>query len=149
MILSCTCMAQSAMELQLGVINRSLPTTHAETKANKMLVIFMQMCALVLSTMQLFTLVCFCAQTTEVASDTHTWRITVILIVGKTWIPSIGAHTGWKILLTSCISGLNLVGYTKGVWNWRGYCTPNQKLPCFVLSLKIINTFLKINISIL
>ena len=26
----------------------------------------------------------------------------------------------------------------------RGYCTPNQKLACFVLYLKIINTFLKI-----
>ena len=24
-----------------------------------------------------------------------------------------------------------------------GYCTPNQKLACFVLYLKIINTFLK------
>ena len=31
-----------------------------------------------------------------------------------------------------------------------GYCTPNQKLACFVLYLKIINTFLKtINICIL
>ena len=26
----------------------------------------------------------------------------------------------------------------------KGYCTPNQKLACFVLYLKIINTFLKI-----
>ena len=26
----------------------------------------------------------------------------------------------------------------------RGYCTPNQKLACFMLYLKIINTFLKI-----
>ena len=25
----------------------------------------------------------------------------------------------------------------------RGYCTPNQKLPCFVLYLKFINTFLQ------
>ena len=25
----------------------------------------------------------------------------------------------------------------------REYCTPNQKLACFVLYLKIINTFLK------
>ena len=25
----------------------------------------------------------------------------------------------------------------------RGYCTPNQKLECFVLYLKIINTFWK------
>ena len=25
----------------------------------------------------------------------------------------------------------------------RGYCTPNQKLACFVLSLKIINPFLQ------
>ena len=31
-----------------------------------------------------------------------------------------------------------------------GYCTPNQKLvACFVLCLKIINTFLKNNICIL
>ena len=28
----------------------------------------------------------------------------------------------------------------------RGYCTPYQKLACFVLYLKIINTFLKNNI---
>ena len=27
-----------------------------------------------------------------------------------------------------------------------GYCTPNQKLACFVLYLKIINTILKNNI---
>ena len=25
----------------------------------------------------------------------------------------------------------------------RGYCTPNQKLSCFVIYLKIINTFYK------
>ena len=25
----------------------------------------------------------------------------------------------------------------------RGYCTPNQKLACFVLYLKIITTFVK------
>ena len=25
----------------------------------------------------------------------------------------------------------------------RGFCTPNQKLECFVLYLKIINSFLK------
>ena len=31
----------------------------------------------------------------------------------------------------------------------RGNCTPNQKLACFVLYLKIINTFLKNNICIL
>ena len=30
-----------------------------------------------------------------------------------------------------------------------GYCTPNQKLPCFVLYFKLINTFLKINICVL
>ena len=29
----------------------------------------------------------------------------------------------------------------------RGNCTPNQKLTCFVLYLKIINTFLKTNAS--
>ena len=27
--------------------------------------------------------------------------------------------------------------------NWGGYCTPNQKLACLVLYLKIINIFLK------
>ena len=26
---------------------------------------------------------------------------------------------------------------------FKGHCTPNQKLACFVLYLKIINTFLK------
>ena len=31
----------------------------------------------------------------------------------------------------------------------RGFCTPNQKLTCFVLYLKIINTFLKNNLGIL
>ena len=31
----------------------------------------------------------------------------------------------------------------------RGYCTPIQKLACFVLYLKIINTFLKNEISTL
>ena len=31
----------------------------------------------------------------------------------------------------------------------RGYYIPNQKLACFVLYLKIINTFLKNNICIL
>ena len=31
----------------------------------------------------------------------------------------------------------------------RGYCTPNQKLACFVLYFKIIDTFLKNNICIL
>ena len=31
----------------------------------------------------------------------------------------------------------------------RGYCTPDQKLACFVLYLKIINTFLKNNLCIL
>ena len=31
----------------------------------------------------------------------------------------------------------------------RGYCTSYQKLACFVLYLKIINTFLKNNICIL
>ena len=31
----------------------------------------------------------------------------------------------------------------------RGYYTPNQKLACFVLYLKIINTFMKNNIHIL
>ena len=30
----------------------------------------------------------------------------------------------------------------------RGYYTPNQKLTCFVLYLKIINTFLKNNVCI-
>ena len=30
----------------------------------------------------------------------------------------------------------------------KGYCTPNQKLACFVCYLKIINTFLKNNICI-
>ena len=30
-----------------------------------------------------------------------------------------------------------------------GYCTPNQKLACFVLYLKIIDTFLKNDIYIL
>ena len=30
----------------------------------------------------------------------------------------------------------------------RGNCTPNQKLACFVLQLKIINTFWKNNICI-
>ena len=29
----------------------------------------------------------------------------------------------------------------------RGYCTPDQKLACFVLYLKIINIFLKNSIS--
>ena len=40
-----------------------------------------------------------------------------------------------------------LAGSSQGVlrWNW----TPNQKLACFVLYLKIINTFLKNNIYIL
>ena len=33
--------------------------------------------------------------------------------------------------------------------NLRGYCTPKQKLACFVLYLKIINTFLKNNVYIL
>ena len=31
----------------------------------------------------------------------------------------------------------------------RGYCTPNQKLACFVFYLKIISTFLKNDICIL
>ena len=31
----------------------------------------------------------------------------------------------------------------------RGYCTPNQKLACFVLYLKVINIFLKNNTCIL
>ena len=31
----------------------------------------------------------------------------------------------------------------------KGYCTPDQKLLCFVLYLKIANTFLKNNICIL
>ena len=31
----------------------------------------------------------------------------------------------------------------------RGNCTPNQKLACFLLYLKIINTFLKNNICTL
>ena len=30
----------------------------------------------------------------------------------------------------------------------RGYYTPNQKLACFVLYLKIINTFLKNNTAL-
>ena len=30
------------------------------------------------------------------------------------------------------------------LYSLRGYYTPNQKLACFVLFLKIINTFLKI-----
>ena len=30
-----------------------------------------------------------------------------------------------------------------------GHCTPNQKSACFVLYLKIINIFLKNNVSIL
>ena len=30
----------------------------------------------------------------------------------------------------------------------KGNCTPNQKLVCFVLYLKIVNTFLKNNIGI-
>ena len=45
-------------------------------------------------------------------------------------------------------------GYKEGgildfLCNLRGYCTPNQKLACFVLYLKIINTFLKIIYPIL
>ena len=30
------------------------------------------------------------------------------------------------------------------IGTWRWYCTPKQKLACFVLYLKIINTFWKI-----
>ena len=33
--------------------------------------------------------------------------------------------------------------------SFRGNCTPNQKLACFVLYLKIVNTFLKKNVRIL
>ena len=32
--------------------------------------------------------------------------------------------------------------------HFRGYCTLNQKLACFVLYIKMINTFLKNNICI-
>ena len=35
------------------------------------------------------------------------------------------------------------------MWSLRGNCAPNQKLACFVLYLKINNTFLKNNICIL
>ena len=34
--------------------------------------------------------------------------------------------------------------WVKGTNHLREYCTPNQKLACFVLYLKIINTLLKI-----
>ena len=34
-------------------------------------------------------------------------------------------------------------------YSLRGYCTPDQKLACFVLYLKIINTSLKNNICII
>ena len=37
----------------------------------------------------------------------------------------------------------------KGKFSLRGNYTLNQKLACFVLDLKIINTFLKSNICIL
>ena len=43
------------------------------------------------------------------------------------------------------VEGLECL-WGKGGWNHlslKGYCTPNQKLACFVLYLKIINTFLK------
>ena len=32
---------------------------------------------------------------------------------------------------------------SNGLLDLRGYCTPNLKLTCFVLYLKIINTFFK------
>ena len=32
---------------------------------------------------------------------------------------------------------------TQNKYNLEGNCTPNQKLTCFLLYLKIINTFLK------
>ena len=47
------------------------------------------------------------------------------------------------------IAAFKTLAKAKFILTIRGNCTPNQKLACFVLLLKIINTFLKNNICIL
>ena len=47
------------------------------------------------------------------------------------------------------VDGNSIISFHIMNYSLREYCTPNQKLACFVLYLKIINTFLKNNICIL
>ena len=51
-----------------------------------------------------------------------------------------------KIFLDEKSSGLSSLNRGLKFWTFslRGNCTPNQKLACFVLYFKMINTFLKI-----
>ena len=61
----------------------------------------------------------------------------------KIYIPVLKNVNLLKIILPILIT----VGISELIILLRGNCTPNQKLTCFVLYLKIINTFLKTNES--
>ena len=86
---------------QIGGI-RVFPTTHTEINANKMCP--WSLCAIMLR----FTHVYLHAQTAVNTSDVRTWWITVILIMGKTQIPHIGAPCRDENGNDSWISSLNL-----------------------------------------
>ena len=96
----------SHMELQLGVFG-SLPTMHEEMW-KKFAHDFCAHAFASLGAMQLFTCVYLHAQTAVDEGDVRTWRIMVILIVGKTQIPPIGASCQKENGADSCISHLNL-----------------------------------------
>ena len=65
--------------------------------------------------------------------------------IGPCWLTQWVVHT-WLYACIVSKSPASVVRWNKivaGLLVSSAYCTPNQKLACFVLYLKIINTFLK------
>ena len=85
-------LASSAMELQLRVF-RFLPTTPAKTNASNMRPQFLRV-------IRYFASGYLFAQTTVDASHLRTWRMTVMLITGKTQIPYAGKKMAQILVFT-------------------------------------------------